>query len=262
VRRAAELAPDDQQVLTAQVVVAAGEGRYEQALAAARRVQALRPDDASGYLLESQIEMNRKNWEPAAAVLRKALTRNQPADAAQRLHAVLVAGGKKGEAEALAADWRKKHPDDLAFILYQGDTALASGDKAGAESHYRAVLAARPDHMLALNNLAYLLASDKKPGAVEMAEKALQRAPRAAAVMDTLAFALAAEGKLPKALEMQRQAVAAAPDQPNFKLQLAKLLLQSGDKAGARAELSSLAALGNKYPRQAEVAEMVKAADR
>jgi predicted Zn-dependent protease len=80
--------------------------------------------------------------------------------------------------------------------------------------------------------------------------------------MDTLAFALAAEGKLPKALEMQRQAVAAAPDQPNFKLQLAKLLLQSGDKAGARAELSSLAALGNKYPRQAEVAEMVKAADR
>ena len=116
--------------------------------------------------------------------------------------------------------------------------------------------------MLALNNLAYVLAMQKKPGAVALAERALQRAPKSAAVLDTLALALAAEQQLPRALDVQKQAVAAAPDNHGFRLQLAKLMVQSGDKANARSELSALAALGNKFPRQAEVAALIQAADK
>ena len=195
-------------------------------------------------------------------MLRKAAARPQPGDAGQRLHAALSAGKKTAEATAFAQDWRKKHPEDGAFVLYLGDQAMAVGQLDEAEAFYRQVLDKQPRQVLALNNLAFVLATQKKPGAVAMAEQALQLAPRSAAVMDTLAMALAGEQKLPRALEMQKKAVAAAPEVYNFRLQLAKLLIQAGDKANARSELSTLAALGNKFPRQAEVAALIKTADQ
>lgn len=260
VRRAAEIAPDQLQVQQAQVSLALMENQPEQALAVARKVQAQRPDDAAGFGMEGDIEMRRRNWDAAAVALRKALPRKQPGDSAQRLHAALTAAKKTAEANQFAAEWRKGHPDDLSFVMHLGDMTMAAGNATGAEALYREVIARQADHVLALNNLAYAMALQKKPGAVALAEQALQRAPKAAAVMDTLAFSLAAEQQLPRAIEVQTQAVAAAPQAHQFRLQLAKFYLQSGDKAKARTELDTLAKLGTTFARQAEVAELLKSA--
>jgi putative PEP-CTERM system TPR-repeat lipoprotein len=262
VRRAGELAPDSPLVQQAQVMLALQENKPDVALTIARKVQAQRPDDATGYSMEGDVELRRKNWDAAATALRKAVARPRAGDAPQRLHAALTAGKQAAEADAMAQDWRKKHPEDMAFVLHLGDQALASGKPAEATALYQQVIDKQPANVLALNNLAYVLAMQKKPGAVALAERALQRAPKSAAVLDTLALALAAEQQLPRALDVQKQAVAAAPDNHGFRLQLAKLMVQSGDKANARSELSALAALGNKFPRQAEVAALIQAADK
>jgi cellulose synthase operon protein C len=260
VRRAAELAPDSLLVQQAQVSLAMMDDKPEQALVVARKLQAKRPDDAAGFSIEGDIELRRRNWDAAAAALRKAVARKSPGDSAQRLHGALTAGKKTADAEKVAADWRKSHPDDMAFVLHLGDTALAGGNPAQAEALYAEVLVRQPDNAIAMNNQAYVLALQKKPGAVAMAEKALSKAPKSPAVMDTLAFTLAAEQQLPRAIEMQAQAVAAAPDSAQFRLQLAKLHLQAGDKPSARTELQTLAKLGSAYPRQAEVSELLKQA--
>ena len=258
VRRAAELAPDSLLVQQAQVNLALQDDKPEQALTVARKVQAQRPDDAAGFSMEGDIELRRRNWDAAATALRKSVARKLPGDSAQRLHGALTAGKKTADAEKLAAEWRKSHPDDLAFVLHLGDSALASGNLAQAEALYAEVLARQPDLVVAMNNQAYVLALQKKPGAVALAEKALQKAPKSPAVMDTLAYTLATDQKLPRAIEVQAQAVAAAPASPQFRLQLAKLHLQAGDKPSARTELQTLAKLGTAYPRQAEVSELLK----
>lgn len=259
VRRAAEIAPDQLQVQQAQVKLALIDNKPDDALQMARKVQAQRPDEAIGFSLEGDVEMRRRNWDAAATALRKALVRRQPADSAQRLHATLVAAGKPAEADRLAADWRKSHPDDMGFVMHLGDMAMAGGKAAAAETLYREVTARQSGNVLALNNLAYALALQKKPGAVALAEQALKGAPKAAAVMDTLAFALAAEQQLKRAIEVQTQAVAAAPQAHQFRLQLAKLFLQAGKKPDARIELNKLARLGKDFARQDEVAELIKA---
>jgi putative PEP-CTERM system TPR-repeat lipoprotein len=260
VRRATELAPDSLLVQQAQVSLAMLEDKPEQALAVARKLQTQRPDDAAGFSMEGDIELRRRNWDAAAVALRKSLARKSPGDSAQRLHGALTAGKKTAEADKLATEWRKSHPDDLAFVLHLGDSALASGNPAQAEGLYAEVLARQPDNVIAMNNQAYVLALQKKPGAVAMAEKALAKAPKSAAVMDTLAYTLAAEKQWPRAIELQTQAVAASPDSAQFRLQLAKLHLQAGDKPSALTELQTLAKLGTAYPRQAEVTELLKQA--
>lgn len=258
VRRAAELEPDQPQVKKALANLALMEDKPDQALALARRIQTERPDDASGYTLEAEVETRRRNWDAAAAALRKAMAKPQPGEAPQRLHAVLMASKKTAEAEAFATDWRRKHPEDMAFALHLGDQYLAFGKPEPATGLYREVLKRQPDNVLAMNNLAYALAMQKQPGAVQMAEQALAKAPKSGAVMDTLAFALAAEKNLERALEVQKQAVATAPETHQFRLQLARLLIETGDKPSARGELRTLAQLGSKFPRQAEVAALMK----
>ena len=260
VRKAAEIAPKSLQVQQAQASLALSEGKPAQALLVARAVQAQRPDEAVGHAIEGDIELRQKNWDNAAAAFRKALSRQNPGDAVQRLHTALVAGKKQADADKLAGDWRKAHPADIGFVQYLGDTAMALSDQAGAETLYRQVLEAQPANVLALNNLAYVMAMQKKPGSVAMAEKALALSSDAPALMDTLAFCLAAEGQLPRALEVQAKVVAAAPDAAQFRLQLAKLHLQAGDKPSARTELGTLAKLGSAFSRQAEVAELMKSA--
>jgi predicted Zn-dependent protease len=108
-----------------------------------------------------------------------------------------------------------------------------------------------------MNNVAYLLVRQGKPGALDMAKKANELLPGRPPLMDTMALALAAEKKLPEAIELQKAAISRAPNDPSLKLTLARLLIQGGDKAYARAELEELAKLGDKFRDQAEVSKLL-----
>jgi len=258
VRRATELEPHSLQVQQAQATLALRQGKPEHALAVARTLQTRYPDDAVGYRLESDVEMRRQRYDAAASALRKAVSRRQAGDSALRLHTALMLAGKTSEAEQLATDHRKRHPDDLSLDLQLADMVMAGGDLAGAEERYRALLARQPGNVVTLNNLAYVMARQQRPGGVAVAEKALALAPGTPALMDTLALCLAAEQQLPRAISVQTQAVATAPDMPQFRLRLARLHLQAGDKASARSELDRLASLGSAFNRQAEVVELLR----
>ena len=61
-----------------------------------------------------------------------------------------------------------------------------------------------------------------------------------------------------KAIEIEKKAVALAPQQASNRLNLAKLYIKAGDKALARTELDQLAKLGDKFSGQTEVAELLK----
>lgn len=233
-------------------------GRHAEALAIARRIQQQRPKGAAGYQLEGDIEMSRKNWEPALAAFRKARQMDGGTESAIKLHTALLVAGRADEAGQFASAWQKEQAKDAAFRYYLGDSALMRSDWATAESHYRAVLALQPDHPMALNNVAWLLLKQSKPGALAVAERANSLHPYEPAIMDTLAAALASEGQLSQALLKQAEAVKLSPETPALRLNLARMYLQSGDKGLARSELKVLSKLGTGFPQQAEVTELLK----
>lgn len=257
-RRALELDPDLVAAQRGLARLAVADRRYDEALAIAREAQKRRPKAAAGFQLEGEIEASRKAWPAAVAALRAALQREKTTEAAIALHRTLVQSGPAPEAARFAAEWLKDKPNDAGFIYHLGDAALARQDWADAEKQYRAVVALQPKNGMAINNVAWLMARDKRPGGVAMAEQALRLLPDAVPVLDTLALALAAEGQVPKAIETQKRAIQRAPNDPNLKLALARLYLQSGDKLQARTELTGLQALGDKFAGQAQVAELLK----
>ena len=258
VKKALELAPEDAAAHRLGITVAMRQKQPAQALALARDLQQRQPEQALGFLLEGEIESVQRNWDPSIAALRKALSKAEPATAAARLHTALRGAGRAGEADALAASWLKQHPRDLLFMFYLGDTALSTKDLPLAEQRYRAVLEVNPEHALSLNNVAWLMLQQKKPGALAFAERAVKAAPDQPALLDTLALAQSAENRPADAVATQKRALAIRPDDPFLRLNLARFYLQAGEKRLAKAELDRLSALGERFPRQDQVAELSK----
>ena len=237
------------QNLTAQAVavtIALRQKQYKPAIDLARTVQNQRKGYALGYVMEGAVEMSQSHWDAAEGVLRKALDLTAPGDAPMRLHQTLTQANKSDKAEAMASAWLKAHPTDHVFLSYLADSARRQTQPELAEKRYREILAQRPDDTAALNNLAMLLAQQKKPEAIALAEQALKAAPEQPMLLDTLAQALAANQQLPRALEVQKQALTLLPTDPTLRLGLVRLQLQSGDNGTAQAELSRLLATGSR----------------
>ena len=255
--RALQLVPGHPESRAQAIMVALTRKQPDAALGIARRMQAERAADATGWILEGEIESRRGRWDAAAAALRQALDKTGADTVPLKLHAALVRGGKTSEAATFAAAWLKGHPRDAAFLFHLGDVAQVSGDLAGAEKRYQEALVADPDHVPSLNNLAALHTQQKKPDAVALAERAVRRAPEQPVLLDTLAAAYAANNDMPKAIKVQTQAVALAPDEGMLRLALARLYLQADSKAQAKYQLEELARMGQRFAEQGEVAKLL-----
>ena len=256
-RRAAELQPDNLAISRAQAGLALADGRPEDGLKIAREMQKRAPQDATAFTLEGEIEVSRKNWDAAIAAYRASLKLAPSSENTAKLHTALLAAKKPADAERLATEWMKAHPKDASFNYFLGDVALAQNDLPRAEARYRSVLEVQPDNALALNNVAWLLVKQGKPGALALAQKANQLLPDRAPLVDTLAVALENENKLPEAIEAQKRAISLEPKDPNLTLRLAKLYIKAGDKTRARGELDTLSKLGTKFAGQPEVAQLL-----
>ena len=256
-RRAAELQPGNVAVSRAQARLAMADGRPEDALKVAREMQKRAPQDATGFTIEGEIEVSRKNWDAAINAYRASLKVAPSSETTAKLHTALMAAKKPAEAERLAAEWLKANPKDAGFHYFLGDVALAQDDLTRAEARYRAVLEVQPDNALAMNNVAWLLAKQGKPGALALAQKANQLLPDRAPLIDTLSMALEGENKLPEAIEAQKRAITLEPKDPGLTLRLAKLYIKAGDKTRARGELDALGKLGDKFAGQPEVARLL-----
>lgn len=258
VKKALELKPDYLPAKRALVTLAIMEKRHGDGVAAAREIQKQTPTDPLGWQLEGDVEASRKNLDAAVAVWRTALQKNKSTEYAVKLHNALLTGGKKADADRWAADWTKDHPKDAGFRFYLGDMAMSRGENGAAEALYRQVIELQPTNALAMNNVAWLLVKQGKPGATQLAEKAVSLLADRPPLLDTLATALAADNQMAKAIEAQKRAVTLAPDNPVMRLALAKHYAKAGEKAFARAELETLKKLGDKFRGQAEVAELLK----
>lgn len=258
IQRALDLSPGLPEARERAIQVALHEKQATRALDLARRIQAEHPGLALGYLREGEVLLQQRQWAAAATVLRQALARPRPGEAPARLYQALVEGGRAGEADAFAAQWLHAHPADTGLLFAQAWAAQAAGRMALAQQRYEQVLAHQADHAAALNNLAMLRLSRQEPGALPLAERAAATAPGEPALLDTLAQAQAAEQQVAAAVDTQRRAVALAQDAEGLRLTLARLLIQAGERAKAKAELERLAALGDGFAQQADVRQLLQ----
>jgi putative PEP-CTERM system TPR-repeat lipoprotein len=258
VNKALELKPDFVAAQQALILLNNASGKYQESVAVARSIQKKTPKSAIGYMLEGDIYAQQKKWDDSLSAYKMAFKQSGALDAGVKIHSVLVASGNKDEASKFAASWVKDHPKDVAFVFHLADFSLAKNDLVSAEKLFTSIVQIQPENALAYNNLAWVSGQLKKDTAVGFAEKANDIARNEPAFMDTLAVLLSEKGESSRAIDLQKKVVSLQPNNMIFKFNLAKIYVKSNDKKQAKEILDELAKLGDKYPGQKEVSELLK----
>lgn len=244
--RALEIAPSAGPPRLTLAQVELQRGNADEALLHARRLQADFPDAAPGYLTAGNALASQGEYAAAAAAYERAVDRGAGYEAALGLYRVRRVGGFGDAAEPLQR-WLEQSPDDLRAHLALAEYHQTNARSREALESYERVLEGHPDHVIALNNAAWLYAEADDPRGVELARRAVQLAPQAAPVLDTYGWALVRQGRVDEGLPYLRDAAERAPGADDIQYHLAYALARTGERDEARDILSRLLADADEF---------------
>lgn len=239
-RRALGIAPDALEAQQRLIALLVEGGKRDAALKVARDAQTRQPQRPAGYLLEGEIHGTAANWAEAAKAYRKAVDNGGGGQAAVRLHAALMRGERKADAERMASEWLTKNPTDLVMRGYLAERALADKRYGDARTLFARMHEMAPQNALILNNLAWTAKELKDPKALEYGEQALRLAPENPAIIDTVGMIQVERGDFDAGITNLKRAVALGPDLLPLQLNLAKAFAKAGRAAEARSQLDAL----------------------
>jgi Flp pilus assembly protein TadD/spermidine synthase len=218
--RAIELRPNDAAPHLNYGVLLSRLGRSQDAIRQYRKAIRLQPDDASAFYNLGQEYLATEDYRSAVASLQRATALSPDNAAAYRdlAFASSQTGALAAAEEAGARAYRLDPDNDQVRETYAG-VLLQRGRYAEAVRVLEGGLSADPDNSDVAIELAWVLATTPEPSlrdpsrAVDLAERANARTQhRNPRYLDTLAAAYAAAGAMGKAIDVARQARAAAAE--------------------------------------------------
>ena len=242
--KAGEIDPDNPMVLSARTTLALREGRHDEALGFANALKEKQPQAPEGYALEGDAYLAMDQLEEATRAYEKAYSVQKTSLLAIKLHGAYRAAGKRDEAMNVMEQWLKDNPDDPGAKSVLAGSYLQEGDNANAKRLYNEVLQKYPDHVLSLNNLAWLMHEEGSPEAVKLAERAYRMNPDLANVADTYAWILIESDQVEQGLTLLRKVIDKGAKDPSIRYHYATGLSRSGDRLRAVSELESILAGG------------------
>jgi putative PEP-CTERM system TPR-repeat lipoprotein len=258
VKRAYALEPDNLQAQLAMVDILVRQGKADQALAMARRLQKDKPASPVGLMIEGDIQMSQKKPELAVRAYDQAFALGKSPQLLIKLSQAQRQSGKGKEADARLASFLKDNPGEPMASMYLAESQLTEKQYKPAIANFEQVLKKAPGNAQALNNLAFAYQQEKDPRALATAEQAAKLAPGSPAVMDTLGWILVEKGDLKRGVAVLEQASSRAPEASDIRYHLAVGLNQAGEKAKARKQLEQALASGKDFPQSAQAKDLLK----
>ena len=167
--------------------------------------------------------------------------------------------GKYTEAAASFQKVRDLAPNDPTGPMYLALVFEATGERTKAKPLYEQVLKLAPDNIIALNNLAFLLAEsiENLDQALSYAQRAKQQQPQNLDVADTLGWIYIRKNLSDQAIDIFRDLVTKRPEHVTWRYHLAMALYQKGDKPRARKELEAALKNGPNKEEEGKIRDLL-----
>ncbi|MHB1077343.1 XrtA/PEP-CTERM system TPR-repeat protein PrsT [Thiobacillus sp.] len=233
-------------------------GQQDNALQETRTIQTLNPQSPTGYNLEAELAARFKKPEASLRALARAHQTAPSSSTAATYHFALIRAGKAAQAEQVAQQWLKQHPDDSVFRMYLAGTYLQKQQTVQAVAEYRQIVKTSPNHVMALNNLAAVLEEQNDPSAFAYAQRAYGLQPANPVVMDTYGWSLLQQGKIQEATPLLKQAAQAMPETPSVQYHWAAALVKSGQTTEARTLLQKLLTSSQRFDERDKASTLLK----
>jgi tetratricopeptide (TPR) repeat protein len=143
-------------------------------------------------------------------------------------------------------------PNHAMVNLQLALTLDAAGLQRESLPLYENIVKNQPDNVVALNNLAYMMAEEGRDLdlALTYAQRARQQKPGNLDIADTLGWVYIRKQLSDSAVNVYREIVPKAPNNPLYHYHLGMALFQKGDKSGAKRSLQTALSL-NPAPNDA-----------
>ncbi|MCY3746087.1 MAG: tetratricopeptide repeat protein [Acidobacteria bacterium] len=158
-----------------------------------------RPGEPGLLALQARV-LNAEGRSDAALGILRALVAEYP-ETGGAVHALVRHHAERGDlpaAERITRGWLEERADDPDFRFQLGALLERQGKLEEAEAEFRRVIAAEPDHDLALNYLGYMLAdrNDRLEESEELIQRALAEDPYNGSYLDSLGWVQFRQGDL------------------------------------------------------------------
>lgn len=231
-------APDDLPAVAVLAGVLHRSGDLAGAETAYGEVLRLKPDHPGAWLARSEIALAQGAPDRALERIGAALPLCPDQALPLKIKQVraLDALGRAEEALALARPLLEQAPGNLQLALIEARLRLRSGDPAGAEASYAALLGRWPDHLGAWLARCDLARSAGDPDrALALAAEGLRHLPGDPALTARQAALLLHMEQPEAAAGVLTEALARTPDEPRLQLELARARMQAGQTDAAEA---------------------------
>jgi putative PEP-CTERM system TPR-repeat lipoprotein len=154
--------------------------------------------------------------------------------------------------------WVQDHPSEIIVREKLAEIYGSSNQIGGVIYQYQKILAMVPDHVIALNNLAWNLLDEDPKQALTYAERAIEIAPDSASILDTLAMAQLRNNSVIEARRSIDRALALAPDRPELHFHDAQIRVAEGDTKAALIVLTTLLKKSGEFPERPKAQALLK----
>ena len=174
-------------------------GQPDEAAVLVEALIADRPGEPGLLALQARV-LNAGGRSDAALGILRALVAEYP-ETGGAVHALVRHHVERGDlpvAERITRDWLAERVDDPDFRFQLGALLERQGRLEEAEAEFRRVIAAEPDHDLALNYLGYMLAdrNDRLEESEDLIQRALAEDPYNGSYLDSLGWVQFRRGDL------------------------------------------------------------------
>ncbi|MFP4245490.1 MAG: tetratricopeptide repeat protein, partial [Ectothiorhodospira sp.] len=234
------------------------EGREDQALELARRMQGLDAVRARGYLLEGDILATREDYAGALEAYEASYRERATGEGAMKRFEVL----RRAEGGEAAREWMREHleeyPDDHRSRMVLATSLLEAGDRTAAREEYERLEDRFPEDPMVLNNLSYIYQQEGDARALDLAQKAHELQPEDPRIQDTLGMAMLEHGDPAEGLEWIGEAREALPDDASIGYHHAVALERNGRPDEAASVLRELLDEAGEFAERQEAEALLR----
>ncbi len=222
------------------------------------RLEKLAPQSPVTWQLQIARAKLKGDEQAVLAIYEKAFQRQPGTGTLLGLAGQKLSRGDAPGARELYQRWIDGNPEDVAVRMALANMHVKAGDTALAIAQYQQVLGHDGNNLVALNNLAWFLRDTDSKQAVEYALQAVEIDGQAAAIQDTLAMALLADGQLNEAKNAIAKALGKTPDNASMRYHRVLINLASDQKSSAVSELKRLLKGGGQFSERQEAEALLE----
>ena len=153
---------------------------------------------------------------------------------------ILIATQQKDKAISLLTKASKDNPKDTESLFKLASLYHEKQQLKQAEPLYQQILSVNPNHIIALNNLAWIAVHTNTSKAVDLAKRAYEQEPKSPAIADTYGYFLVKDGQHQRGLEILQQAAEGLPQDNDIQYHLSFAYFKTGKSDKAKAILEKI----------------------